>query len=88
MKKRRDKRVQLKRLRFQIKQTFNSQKDPFHLLDSLEKLKADIRVEKPYTYPYHLIPVDVEINYLDYQQINKTDPLTIYKLRYCFDPED
>jgi len=65
MKKRGGKRIQLKRLRYQIKQAFNSQKNPFHLL---EKLKADIQVEKPHTY--HLIPVNVEINYPDYRQIN------------------
>jgi len=49
MKKRGDKRVQLKRLRFQIKQAFNSQEDLFHLLEILEKLEADPQVEKSHT---------------------------------------
>jgi len=85
MKKRGDKRVQLKRLKFQIKQAFNSQKDPFHFLEILKKLEPDIQVEKSHTYPYHLI-LDVEINYPDYRQTNKTNPrYIIYKLRYYFD---
>jgi len=65
MKKRGDKRIQLKRFKFQIKQAFNSQKDPFHLLEILKKLEPDIQVEKS-PYPYHLI-LDVEINYPDYR---------------------
>jgi len=34
------KRIQIKRLRFQIKQAFDLQKDPFHLLSTLQKLEA------------------------------------------------
>jgi len=79
--------VQIKRLRFQIKQAFNSQKDSFHILKILKKLEADPQIEKPHIY--HLIPVDVKIDYLDYRQIHKTDPrYTTYKLRYYFGPKN
>jgi len=54
---------QIKRLRFQIKQAFNSQKDPFHLLNTLQKSEAGPQVENPHTY--QLIPLDFEINYPD-----------------------
>jgi len=64
--------VQIKRLRFQIEQAFNSQKDPFHLLNTLQKLEADPQVENPHAY--HLIPLDFKIDYPDYHQITKTDP--------------
>jgi len=40
MKKKGGKRVQIKRFRFQIKQAFDLQKDPFHLLNILQKLEA------------------------------------------------
>jgi len=48
MKKKEGKRVQIKRLRFQTKQAFNSQKDLFHLLNSLQKLEAGSQIEKPH----------------------------------------
>jgi len=72
MKKRGGKRVQIKRLRFQIKQAFDLHKDPFHLLNILQKLEAGLQVENPHTY--HLIPLDFEVNYPDYRQISQTDP--------------
>jgi len=57
--------VQIKQLGFQIKQVFDSQEDPFHLLETLQKLEADPQVEKPHTYD--LIPVDVKIDYPNYR---------------------
>jgi len=65
MKKKGSKRMQIKRLRFQTKQAFNSQKDPCYLLNTLQKLEAGPQVEKPHTY--HLIPLNVKIDYPDYQ---------------------
>jgi len=87
MKKREGKRVQMKRLRFQIKQAFDLQKDPFHLLNILQKLEAASQIANPHTY--HLISLDFEVNYPDYRQISQTDPrYSTYKLRYLFDSED
>jgi len=87
MKKRGGKRVQIKRLRFQIKQAFDLKKDPFHLLDILQKLETPSQIANPHTY--QLIPLDFEINYPDYRQISQTDPrYSTYKLRYLFGPED
>jgi len=71
MKKRGGKRVQIKRLRFQIKQTFDLQKDPFHLLNTFQKLEAAPQIANSHTY--HLIPLDFEINYPDYRQISQID---------------
>lgn len=89
MKKRAGKRVQLKRLRYQIKQAIDSRQDFFHLSQELEKREKDIRVENPHTFPYRLIPVNIEPDYPDYRQINKTDPrYNVYKLRYLFGSED
>jgi len=39
---------------------------------TLQKLEAGPQVEKPHTY--HLISLDVKIDYPDYRQITKTDP--------------
>jgi len=87
MKKRGGKRVQIKRLRFQIKQAFDLQKDPFHLLNTLQKLEAASQIANPHIY--HLIPLDFEVNYPDYRQISQTDPrYSTYKLRYLFGSED
>jgi len=86
MKKREGKRVQIKQLRFQIKQAFDLQKDPFHLLNTLQKLEAAPQIANPHTY--HLIPLDFE-NYPDYRQIPQIDPrYSTYKLRYLFGPEN
>jgi len=87
MKKRKSKRVQIKRLKFQIKQAFNSQKDLFHLLNTLQKLEAGLQIENPYIF--QLIPLDFEMNYPNYRQIPQTDPrYSTYKLRYLIGPED
>jgi len=51
--------VQIKRLRFQIKQTLNSQKDHFHLLKKLPKIRSR---PSGWKASYHLIPVDVKID--------------------------
>jgi len=81
MKKRGGKRVQIKRLRFQIKQAFNLQKDLSHLLNILQILETAPQITNPHTY--HLIPLDFQINYPDYRQISLTDPrYSTYKLRY------
>jgi len=56
MKKRGGKRIQIKRFRFQIKQAFDLQKDPFHLLNTFQKFEAAPQIANPYTY--HLIPLD------------------------------
>jgi len=75
--------VQIKQLRFQNKQAFNSQKDPFHLLNILQKLEAGPQIEN--SHIYQLIPLDFEINYSDYRQTPQTDPrYSTYKLRYLF----
>jgi len=85
--KRGGKRVQIKWLRFQIKQAFDLHKDLFHLLNTLQKLETSLQIENPHTY--HLSPLDFEVNYPDYRQISQTDPrYSIYKLRYLFGPED
>lgn len=89
MKKRAGKRVQLKRLRYQIKQAIDSRQDFFHLSQELEKREKDIRVENPHTHSYRLIPINIEPDYPDYRQINKTDPrYKVYKLRFLFGSED
>ena len=89
MKKRAGRRVQLKRLRFRIKQAIDSHQDFFHLVQELEKKESKIRVENPHTIPYQLIPINVEPDYPDYRRISKTDPrYNTYKLRFLFGSEN
>jgi len=89
MKKKGGKRVQIKRLKsngFQIKQVFDLQKDPFYLLNTLQKLEAAPQIANPHTY--HLISLDFEINYLDYRQYPKqipAIPLISYGIFYTED---
>lgn len=81
--------MQIKRLRYQIKQAIDSRQDFFHLAQRLHNIEANARVENPNAISYQLIPVNIEPDYPDYRQINKTDPrYKTYKVRYLFGPDN
>lgn len=53
MKKRADKRVQLKRLRFQVKQAFSLNQGPLLLLQKLAELESAVELSNKQITPLH-----------------------------------
>jgi hypothetical protein len=86
MKKRGGRRVQIKRIRFQIKQAVTSYRDPLPLFLKLKEFESVNKVEpSPH---YKLIPLDFEVDYPNFSKINKSDPrYAVYKMRYLFGSE-
>jgi hypothetical protein len=80
MTKKGGRRVQIKRIRFQIKQAVISNQDPLPFLQQLQQVEN--------APPFKPTPVDFDIDYPHFDQINKSDPrYQTYKLRYLFGPE-
>jgi len=83
MKERAGKRVQIKRLRWQIKQALELNQDPSLLSQKLEQV---ISSETP---TYHLKEIQYEPAYPDYKTLDKTDPrYKTYKIRHLFGKDD
>jgi hypothetical protein len=81
MRNRAGKRVQIKRISFQIKKAIISNQDYFHLLSKLRELESG-------SESLRLIPIHPKINFPNYKNINKTDPrYKTYKIRYLFGPD-
>lgn len=89
MHKRAGKRVQIKRIKFQIKQAISTSTDPFPFLQKLRELEKVTPIEKPQPSSLKLIPLDFQIDYPDFRQIKKTDPrYHTYKIRYLFGTDE
>lgn len=77
-------RQQEKRLKYQIKQAFNSGQDPFPLFQKLALLLNNNQPrisERPYT----LIPIEISLTLPRYKDIPKRDPRRLgYKFRHLF----
>lgn len=86
MKKRGGKRIQIKWLRLQIKQAIASYQNSLPFLVKLKKLEPNTQINKnEEPSRYQLIPVDFEIDYSNYDNVDKSDPrYTVYKERYLF----
>jgi len=89
MPKRSGRRVQVKKIRYQIKQCQILNKDPFPLYLKLSKIENSLPNSKSTANhqppKYKLIPLDFEINYPNYKIIKKTDPRYLrYKLLNLF----
>jgi len=90
MPKRSGRRVQIKRIRYQIKQCLILDQDPFSLYLQLRKIENSLpnlpETSSNHQIPnYKLIPLDVEINYPNFKNIKKTDPRYLrYKLLFLF----
>jgi len=90
MPKRSGRRVQIKRIRYQIKQCLILDQDPFPLYLQLRKIENSLpnlpETSSKYQNPnYKLIPLDLEINYPNFKNIKKTDPRYLrYKLLFLF----
>jgi len=88
MPKRGGKRVQIKKLKYQIKQLIISSQNPFLLLLKLKSLELEFKRNTNKireNIEYKLIPLEFEINYPNYLLIDKTDPrYQTYKLRFLF----
>jgi len=83
MPKRSGRRVQIKKIRYQIKQCLILDQDPFPLYLQLRKIENSLP-NLPET-SYKLIPLDLEINYPNFKNIKKTDPRYLrYKLLFLF----
>lgn len=86
MPKKAGRRVQIKRITFQIKEAIIKNQDPLPLYLKLHTLKSN---PTPKRFEYKLIPIHFEINYPHWKTIKKTDPRRkTYKIRYLFGPED
>lgn len=86
MPKRGGRRVQLKRLRFQLNRTIILNKDPFPFLLKLNKFENQTKNKliKRITV-FKLNKIDFEIKYPNYKQISKKDPrYKTYKIRFLF----
>jgi len=90
MPKRSGRRIQVKKIRYQIKQCLILNQDPFPFYLKLIKIENSL----PFHFKtnsnlqilkYKLIPLDLEINYPNFKFIEKTDPRYLrYKLLYLF----
>jgi len=90
MPKRSGRRVQIKRIRYQIKQSLILDQDPFLLYLQLRKIENSLP-NLPETFlshqipNYKLIPLNFKINYPDFKNIKKTDPRFLrYKILFLF----
>jgi len=90
MPKRSGRRVQIKRIRYQIKQYQLLNQDPFPLYLKLRKIETSLpnhskTISNHQPLNYKLIPLDFKINYPYFKGIKKTDPRYLkYKLLYLF----
>jgi len=87
MLKRSGRRVQIKKISYQIKQCQILKQDPFPLYLKLNKIENSLpnHSENHQSLNYKLISLDFEINYPNYKIIKKTDPRYLkYKLLYLF----
>lgn len=73
-----------KRLKYQIKQAFNSGRDPFPLFQKLALLLNKSSSQVP-DHPYILHPIEIDFTLPYYKNIPKRDPRRLgYKLRHLF----
>jgi len=90
MPKRSGRRVQIKRIRYQIKQCLILDQDPFLLYLQLRKIENPLsnlpETSSNLQIPnYKLIPLDLEINYPNFKNIKITDQRYLrYKLLFLF----
>jgi len=86
MPKRSGRRVQIKKIRYQIKQCLILDQDPFPLYQLENSLPNLPETSLNYQIPnYKLIPIDLKINYPHYKNILKIDPRYLrYKLLFLF----
>ena len=83
MPKKDGRRVQIK-IKFEIKNSFATNQDPFPLFIKLHKYKQNKNTNK---YG-KLILINFEFNYPNYKLIKKSDPRRrIYKIRHLFGPD-
>lgn len=79
-----EERVQIKRFKFQAKQAFALNQDPFPIPVKFRGLEPNHDPENPQKpFPYQIIFVDFQINYPDYKTILESDSrFEIYKFRH------
>lgn len=89
MNKRAGKRIQIKQIKFLIKQAIASNSDPFPYLLKLRDLEGNPLPEISEPSCLKLIFVDFRLDYPDYRQIPQTDPrYNTYRNLYLFGPDD
>jgi len=90
MSRRSGRRVQIKKIRYQIKQCLILDQDPFPFYLKLSEIENSLlnhseTIQNHQVLNYKLIPLDLEINYPNFKIIKKTDPRYLkYKLLYFF----
>lgn len=92
--KRGDTRVQVKRIKYQIKRAFETGQEPFPLIIKPKQFETKLdkqKIQKIIDFKnssYKLIQISFEIDYPNYKQINKKNPrYKVYQMRYLFGVE-
>lgn len=91
MPKKGGRRVQIKKIQFQIKEALLSSQDPLPLFMKLHNLDDNLNEPKPNikeNINYKLTPIEIKHKYPNYKSMKRFDPrYKIYKIRELFGPE-